>query len=89
MAGVAKSSRENGKKGGRPKGSTTKPRLSDYLTAEDVKSLVAKALDLAKAGSPDMLKFILDHNFGKAPQSIDHTSGGEKLPTPMYAGNAK
>lgn len=78
-----------GKKGGRPKGSLSKPRLADFLTKSDVQELVGKALELAKIGNAEMLKFVLDHNFGKAPQSIDHTTLGKELPVPMYNGLAK
>ncbi len=69
MAGIK--SKENGKKGGRPKGSTTKPRMSDYLTEKEVDSLVSKAYELAKLGDTTMLKFVLEQHFGKAIQPVE------------------
>lgn len=54
---------------GRPVGSTTKPKISDYLTLEEVKGLVDVAKAEALQGKPDMLKFMLEQVFGKAPQS--------------------
>lgn len=62
---------------GRPKGSTKKPKLSDFLNEQDVKNLVDKALQLAREGNENMLKFILDHHFGKAVQPV---SGDEDNP---------
>jgi len=66
---------ESGNPNGRPKKFTIK----DYITEEDVKSLVIKAKELAEQGKTDIVKFLLEQAFGKAPQSIDHTTGGEKL----------
>lgn len=61
-------SKENGKLGGRPKGSTTKPQLKDYLTPEDVEKLISVAKEKSEKGDTTMMKFILDHIFGKAIQ---------------------
>jgi hypothetical protein len=55
---------------GRPKGATTKPRLSDYITEEQVNNLVLKAYEMAATGDSTMLKFILEQHFGKAVQPI-------------------
>ena len=62
---------------GRPKGSITKPRLSNYLSKKQVDQLVAKAFELASQGNDNMLKFILDHHFGKAIQPIEGDFKGE------------
>lgn len=74
----AATSRKNGKKGGRPKGSTTRPQIRDYISQAEVKELVEKA----KAQAPEnsrLLQFLLEQIFGKAPQSLDVTSGGERI----------
>lgn len=55
---------------GRPKGSIKKPRFSDYISEDQVKILVAKAMMMASEGDPHMLKFCLDQHFGKAVQPI-------------------
>ena len=55
---------------GRPKGSTKKPQISDYITEAEVKSLVATAKKQARI-KPELLKFLLEQIFGKAPQSLD------------------
>lgn len=68
---------------GRPKGSTTKPRLSDHLTKEQVDTLVAKAFSMAAGGDSVMLKFVLEQHFGKAIQPLGGPDGKE-LPTPIF-----
>jgi NTP pyrophosphatase (non-canonical NTP hydrolase) len=72
----AETSRENGKKGGRPLGSTTKPQLKDYFTAEEIKEL---AEDLKKEAKNDnnMKRFLAEHIFGKAPQNLNFGEDGE------------
>ncbi len=62
---------------GRPKGSTTKPRLSDFLDRDQVSNLVAKAYQLAEQGNETMLKFVLEHHFGKAMQPVEGDIRGE------------
>lgn len=74
---------KTGNPNGRPKGSGMKPRLSDYLTESQVKKLIAKAYEMAENGNEKMLQFVLEHNFGKAAQSMDITSGGKELPQPI------
>lgn len=59
---------------GRKLGSTTKPQIRDFLNETKVKELVKKAEDMAKAGDPTMLKFVLEQVFGRATQTI----GGDK-----------
>lgn len=71
MATKAEIARQNGKKGGRPKGSTTKPRISDYLSERDIENLLDKAYEMAAQGNESMLKFILEQKFGKAIQPTD------------------
>jgi hypothetical protein len=63
-------SSENGKKGGRPKGSYTRPVIRDYFTKEEIKELVDNAKLKAKE-DPAMLRFLIEHVFGKATQPID------------------
>ena len=55
---------------GRPEGTTKKPKISDYITEAEVKSLVATAKKQAKM-KPELLKFLLEQIFGKAPQSLE------------------
>lgn len=78
MAGRAAIARENGKKGGRPVGSKTRPKISDFLTEKDVQELVKLAKSRAK-NSDRVLTFLLEQALGKAPQAMDITSQGEKL----------
>jgi len=52
---------------GRPKKFT----IHDYVTSDDVQELLKVALDLAKKGNTDMVKYVLDHSLGKAPQNIN------------------
>lgn len=77
MAGTPESARRNGKLyGGRPKGSTTRPQLRDYITEKEVKELVELAKTQA-VDKPELLKFVLEHIFGKAPQVIDANLAGQ------------
>ena len=74
---------------GRPFGSTTKPQFKDFITQDEVKSLVRKAKKLAEEGNADLLKWCLDHVFGKAAQPVE---GGDPnnpiLVKPIYDGKA-
>lgn len=55
--------------GGRPKGSTKKPVIADFITEKEVKLLVEMAKDQA-VDKPELLKFLLEQVFGKATQRI-------------------
>ena len=61
---------------GRKKGSTKKPQISDFITEEEVKDLVAMAKEQATT-KPELLRFLLEQVFGKARQAIE-LSGGEE-----------
>lgn len=63
---------------GRPKGSGNKPRISDYITLDEVKALVETAKRTA-GDKPELLKFLLEQIFGKARQNIG-LDGGEGEP---------
>lgn len=63
---------QSGNLNGRPKGTLTKPRLSDYLSEEQVKVLVNKAIEMASTGDSVMLKFCLEQHFGRAAQPISN-----------------
>ena len=58
-------------KPGRPFGSTKKPQVSDYITEKETKALLKLAIKLANKGNTDMLKWVLEHLFGKAAQNIN------------------
>ena len=61
---------------GRKEGSTKKPQISDFITEDEVKTLVAIAKEQATT-KPELLKFLLEQVFGKAKQAIE-LSGGEE-----------
>ena len=63
---------------GRPKGSTPRPQRRDYYSEKERKALAA---DLKKRAKKDdsLFKFELEQVFGKAAQSIDLTSDGDKF----------
>lgn len=58
-------------KGGRPKGSTTKPRIADYLSEDEVLAIVSKAKELALQGNESMIKMLVEQKFGKAIQPVE------------------
>jgi hypothetical protein len=45
-------------------------QLRDQLTAEQIETLVSKAVEKAEAGDSLLIKFILEQIFGKAPQPL-------------------
>lgn len=69
-------------KGGKRKGSGRKPGVSkvtqlkrtiqDYITEDEVKSLIDTAKEQAKE-KPELMKFLLEQVFGKAAQTIEHS----------------
>ena len=66
---------------GRPKGSYTRPQFKDFITKTEIKKLVDEAKKQAFE-KPEILKFVMEQIFGKAPQSVDLTSKGQPiLPT--------
>lgn len=62
---------------GRPKGSTSKPKITDYLSEEKMNKLVQKAYKLAEAGDSKLIIFILEQKFGKAPQALTGADGND------------
>ena len=66
---------------GRPKGAGAKPKLSDYLEADELQSIIETAKTKAREGDTRMLTFILEQIFGKAPQSIDANVQGTMVIT--------
>lgn len=71
--------------GGRPKGSTSKLKIADFFTPEDITRLVVEAKMLAfgdgeSKPDKDMIKFIAEQIFGKAKQTtVTEDEDGNKL----------
>lgn len=78
MAGTREIARENGKKGGRPKGSGAKPHLSDYWTPEQIETFFKSLYARAETDSK-IAVWCGEQLSGKAQQSVDLTSGGKPL----------
>ena len=73
-------SAENGKKGGRPKGSTTKPQFREYMTPEQMVDIVNMMYKDALDGKTDAAKWLGDQFFGKATQTqIQEDEEGNKV----------
>jgi hypothetical protein len=76
---------------GRPKGSKDPHTLVKETALLELRQLVLKEIEpivralIAKATAGDVqaARELLDRAFGKAAQSIDHTTMGEKLPQPI------
>ena len=62
-------------KRGRPIGSKTKPQFRDFITEDEVKSLVKIAKAQAET-KPELLKFVLEQVFGRASQPLTGEDGG-------------
>lgn len=73
-------------RGGKREGSGRKARewtpLRDLVSSKDKAEYVEFVLSTYKE-SPDLTKWLGNQLYGQAPQSIDHTTKGEKLPTPI------
>jgi len=59
---------------GRPRGSTTKPQIRQFVLDKDIREIMAVAIKKAKDGDTVMAKFLLEQIFGRAPQPL--TGGG-------------
>lgn len=70
---------QSGNPKGKPKGAVTKPRLSDYMTEEEILAIVNKAKELALAGSEAMIKLITEQHFGKPIQPVEGSLQGELI----------
>lgn len=59
-------------------------KLHEVMTKKDVDTFVSYLLSSYKK-EPRIALWMADHIFGKAPLSIDHTTKGDKLPTPILS----
>ena len=66
---------QSGNPVGRPKGKSPRPNILKYITKVEIKRLVAKAKQMADNGDGQMLKFLLEQIYGRAPQSIEMPEG--------------
>jgi hypothetical protein len=75
-------------RGGRREGAGRKPGTKlvkpfrEYVSEEEKLKLVEFILD-QYMGDMRLAQWFGNQLFGQAPQSIDHTTQGEKLPTPI------
>lgn len=77
-------SAENGKKGGRPRSEATILREVLIRKIEENAEPIAEALlKKGMAGDVQALRELLDRGLGKPQQSVDHTTAGKELPTPI------
>ena len=70
------------KQRGRPFGSTTRPQFRDFITEDEVKKLVKIAKKQAET-KPELLKFVLEQIFGRAPQPLTGKDGNDLFPAPI------
>lgn len=72
---------------GNPKGRPKVPDLSEIIMevvgVEGIKDIIKAQAAKAKKGGEKSSDIILDRLFGKAKQSVDLTSDGEKLQQPI------
>ena len=73
---MAKGGRQPG--AGRPKGSTNVPQFRDFITDKDIENWLEILRDQVVQDNK-LLMWALDHVYGKAPQSMDVTTGGQTL----------
>jgi hypothetical protein len=79
----------NSTHGGARPGAGRKPKADELNLINTMDSIISpdevwyKVSQLAMSGDMQALKVWIEYRFGKAKQSVDITSGGEKLPTLM------
>lgn len=61
-----------GRKPGVSKATQIKRKIQEYFSEEDVKEFIALAKQQAKT-KPELMKFLLEQIFGKAPQQVELT----------------
>jgi len=78
-----------GKNGGARPGAGRKPKADEIKLIEQMDAITSpdyvwqKLWDIASMGDVQALKVWIEYRFGKPKQSIDVTSGGERLPALM------
>jgi|GEM_PF-6881086 len=60
-----------GRKEGISAATLIKKKFKDFLSEEDMQDLVNKALEMARNGSKEMVRYVLDQCLGKAVQCVD------------------
>jgi len=69
----------SGRKPGVSKVTKLKREIQDCFTEQEVQNLIAEAKQMART-KPEIMKFLLEQIFGKAPQRIEMTGkDGEPL----------
>ncbi len=71
MAATPEQARINGKKGGRPKGTFTRPQIRDFFTEEDIRNLIEDAKKKAQEGDATILRTLIEQIFGKPAQALE------------------
>lgn len=72
MAGIA--SKENGKKGGRPKGATSRPSILEFWDNNDLDEFFTHIKENYKKDAR-LATWVGDHILGKAPQALTGPNG--------------
>ena len=62
----------SGRKPGVSKATEIKRKIQEYFSEEDVKEFIELAKEQAKT-KPELMKFLLEQIFGKAPQRVEVT----------------
>jgi len=70
---------------GRPKGSSNKPRIADFMSTEDIRDLMERYLERAKVEDRVMIHLI-ENVLGKARQNIGLDGGEEDKPIAILNG---
>lgn len=87
--GTIDTARNNGKKGGRPKGtlgSNTKKaqKIRDYILRrlhKDIAPMVDSLIIKVKSGDVPAFRELTDRAMGRPQQALDVTTGGQPLPS--------
>lgn len=87
MSGTPETARENGKLGGRPKGTIGPNTYKAQMIREHILEIIEKEIDpmaqalvaKAKQGDHQAFKELFDRAMGRAAQAVDITSAGEPL----------
>lgn len=62
----------SGRKPGVSKATELKRKIQDHFSDDEVKELIEDAKEMARS-KPEIMKFLLEQIFGKAPQQVELT----------------
>jgi len=67
-----------GNNGGRPRRAKLQDVIDEVMTDDDLKEIIRKHMDKAKAGDKDAAKLVLEHRYGRPVQETELVGDQER-----------